>query len=81
MKKEYDLSQLKSRKNLHAFKLKKPANMCLSEDKHMYELALKAEAFDSFNPEEVSELDSTLADGLDPNETFDSAQFFALCKK
>lgn len=47
----------------------------------MYELALKAEAFDSVNPEEVSELDSTLADGLDPNETFDSAQFFALCKK
>ena len=81
MKKEYDLSKLKSRKNLHAFNLKKPVNTCLSEDEHMYELTLKLEAFDRANPEQVSELDSTLMDGLDPNETFESAKLFALCQK
>jgi hypothetical protein len=50
-------------------------------DEHMYELALKAEAFDRANPEESSELESTLMDGLDPNETFDNDKLFALCQK
>lgn len=50
-------------------------------DEHMHELALQAEAFDRANPEEVSELDATLMDGLDPNETFDSAKLSALCQK
>jgi hypothetical protein len=50
-------------------------------DEQMYELALKAEAFDRANPEEVSELDATLMDGLDPNETFDNAKLVALCQK
>ena len=50
-------------------------------DEQMYELALQAEAFDSANPEEVSELDATLMDGLDPNETFDNAKLLALCQK
>lgn len=50
-------------------------------DDHIYELALQAEAFDCANPEEVSELDATLMDGLDPNETFDNAKLLALCQK
>jgi hypothetical protein len=50
-------------------------------DEHMYELALQAEAFDRAKPQEVSELDATLMDGLDPNETFDSAKLSALCQK
>ncbi len=50
-------------------------------DEQMYELALQAEAFDRANPEEVSEFDATLMDGLDPNETFDSAKLLALCQK
>ena len=50
-------------------------------DEQMYELALQAEAFDRANPEEVSELDATLMDGLDPNETFDNAKLLALCQK
>ncbi len=50
-------------------------------DEHMHELALQAEAFDRANAEEVSELDSTLMDGLDPNETFDNAKLSALCQK
>ena len=50
-------------------------------NEHMYELALQAEAFDRANPEEVSELDATLMDGLDPNETFDNAKLVALCQK
>ena len=50
-------------------------------DEHMYELALQAEAFDRANPQEVSELDATLMDGLDPNETFDNAKLLALCQK
>jgi predicted DNA-binding protein len=50
-------------------------------DDHMYELALQAEAFDRADPEEVSELDATLMDGLDPNETFDNAKLLALCQK
>jgi len=42
MKKEYDLSKMKSRKNPYASKLKKPVTMRLSEDvieyfKHMAE--------------------------------------------
>lgn len=50
-------------------------------DEHMYELALKAEAFDRSNPEKSSELESTLMDGLDSNETFDTDKLFALCQK
>lgn len=50
-------------------------------DDHIYELALQAEAFDRANPDEVSELDATLMDGLDPNETFDNAKLLALCQK
>jgi hypothetical protein len=50
-------------------------------DEHMYELALQAEAFDRANPEEVSALDASLMDGLDPNETFDNAKLLALCQK
>ena len=50
-------------------------------DEHMYELALQAEAFDRATPQEVSELDATLMDGLDPNETFDNAKLLALCQK
>lgn len=50
-------------------------------DEHMHELALQAEAFDRANPQEVSELDATLMDGLDPNETFDNAKLLALCQK
>ena len=50
-------------------------------DEQMYELALQAEAFDRANPEEVSELDATLMDGLDHNETFDNAKLLALCQK
>ena len=47
----------------------------------MYELAVKAEAFDRANSEEVSELDATLVDGLDPNESFDNAKLLALFQK
>ena len=50
-------------------------------DAQMHELALQAEAFDRANPEEVSEFDATLMDGLDPNETFDNAKLSALCQK
>lgn len=50
-------------------------------DEQMYELALQAEAFDRVNPEEVSEFDATLMDGLDPHETFDNAKLLALCQK
>ena len=38
----------------------------------MYELGLKAEAFDHAHPAELTDLDSTLMDGLDPNESFDA---------
>ena len=47
----------------------------------MHQLALKAEAFDRANPGEIDELEATLMDGLDPNETFDNAKLFALCQK
>lgn len=50
-------------------------------DEQMCELAVKAEAFDRANPEEVRELDATLMDGLDPNESFDNAKLVALCQK
>jgi len=49
-------------------------------DDHMYELALKAEAFDRANPDEVKELESTLMDGLDPSETFDADKLASLCQ-
>ncbi len=47
----------------------------------MYELALKAEAYDNAHPEESLELEGTLMDGLDPNESFDIAKLSALCQK
>lgn len=50
-------------------------------DDYMHELALKAEAFDHAHPEESTEFESTLMDGLDPNETFDAAKLLALCQK
>ena len=50
-------------------------------DEYMYELALKAEAFDRANAEESNELESTLMDGVDKSETFDTAKLFALCQK
>jgi hypothetical protein len=50
-------------------------------DEHMHELALQAQAFDDANPEEANELESTLMDGLDANETFDAAKLSALCQK
>ena len=50
-------------------------------DEQMYELAVKAETFARVNPEEVSELDATLMDGLDFNESFDKAKLLALCQK
>ena len=50
-------------------------------DEHMYKLALKAQAFDNVHPEEYGEFESTLMDGLDPNETFDTAKLRALCQK
>lgn len=50
-------------------------------DEQMYERAVKAEAFDRANPEEVRELDATLMDGLDLNESFHNAKLLALCQK
>ena len=50
-------------------------------DQQMYELGLKAEAFDRTYPEDLTDLDSTLMDGLDPNESFDAAKLAALCQK
>jgi hypothetical protein len=81
MKKEYDLSKLKSRSNPYASKLKKPVTVRPLEDEYIEELAHKAEVFDLTNPEKVNELDATRMDGLDPNETFDSVKLFALCQK
>ena len=50
-------------------------------DQQMYELGLKAEAFDRTYPEDLTDLGSTLMDGLDPNESFDAAKLAALCQK
>lgn len=50
-------------------------------DEYMYELALKAEAFDRANAEEPNELESTFMDGVDRSETFDTDKLFALCQK
>ncbi len=44
MKAEYDLSQMKSRKNPYASKLKKPVTMRLSEDVVTYFKAMADEA-------------------------------------
>ena len=43
MKKEYDLSKMKSRKNPYASKLKKPVTMRLSEDVVQYFKAMSEE--------------------------------------
>jgi hypothetical protein len=50
-------------------------------DEYMYELALKAEVFDRANAEESNELESTLMDGVDKSETFDTDKLFALWQK
>lgn len=44
MKKEYDLSKMKSRKNPYASKLKKPVTMRLSEDVVIYFKRMAEEA-------------------------------------
>jgi uncharacterized protein (DUF4415 family) len=44
MKVEYDLSQMKSRKNPYASKLKKPVTMRLSEDVVAYFKGMAADA-------------------------------------
>ena len=44
MKKEYDLSKMKSRKNPYAAKLKKPISMRLSEDVVVYFKGMANEA-------------------------------------
>ena len=81
MKKEYDLFILKSRSNPYQSKFKKLVTTRLLDDEYIKEHALKADAFDRINPEEVSELNATLIDGLDPNETFECAKLLALCQK
>lgn len=48
---------------------------------HMQTLAIKAEAYDCANPNEREELESTIMDGLDKAETFDTAKLIALCQK
>ena len=40
-----------------------------------------AHGFDRAHPEELTDLDATLMDGLDPNESFDAAKLAALCQK
>jgi hypothetical protein len=49
-------------------------------DLQMFELALKAEAFDRAQPEDTIDLEATLMDGLDPNESFDAGKLAALCQ-
>ena len=51
------------------------------EDEKMRKLALKAEAFDRTHPGELNDLEATMMDGLDPNESFDTAKLVALCQK
>jgi hypothetical protein len=50
-------------------------------DEHMYQLGLKAEQFDQANPQESQDIEVTLMDGLDSNETFDTSKLSALCQK
>ena len=50
-------------------------------DEQMYQLGLQAEAYDQEHPEERSELEHTIMDGLDPNETFDVSKLLELCEK
>ncbi len=50
-------------------------------DEHMYQLGLKAEQFDHANPQESQDIEVTLMDGLDSNETFDTSKLSALCQK
>jgi hypothetical protein len=47
----------------------------------MNELALQAEAFDRAQPHESLDLEATLMDGLNPNESFDADKLAALCQK
>ena len=50
-------------------------------DEHMYQLGLKAEQYDQANPQESQDLEVTLMDGLELNETFDTSKLIALCQK
>jgi hypothetical protein len=50
-------------------------------DQQMNELALQAEAFDRAQSHESLDLEATLMDGLNPNESFDADKLAALCQK
>jgi hypothetical protein len=50
-------------------------------DQQMNELALQTEAFDRAQPHESLDLEATLMDGLNPNESFDADKLAALCQK
>ena len=50
-------------------------------DEQMYQLGLQAEKFDRLQPQERQELNATLMDGLNPDETFDINKLNALCQK
>lgn len=50
-------------------------------DAQMYALGLQAEAYDAAHPEEQTDFEATLMDGLDTQERFDEAKLLALCEK
>ena len=50
-------------------------------DAQMYSLGLRAEAYDAAHPEEQTDFDATLMDGLDAQESFDEEKLLALCEK
>jgi hypothetical protein len=50
-------------------------------DDALYQAAVQAQAFDDANPEENAPFAIAMADGLDPNETFDTAKLNALCQQ
>ncbi|MBH1971443.1 hypothetical protein FK216_08195 [Moraxellaceae bacterium AER2_44_116] len=52
-----------------------------NNDDALYRLALEAQAYDDAHPNEFADFNNTIADGLDPNETFDLAKLDALCQK
>lgn len=49
-------------------------------DDQMYQLGLQAQRHDQLQPEELQEVDATVMDGLNPDETFDVAKLAALCR-
>lgn len=49
-------------------------------DDALYQAAKQAQAFDDANPDESVSFNSTMLDGLDPNESFDIAKLNALCQ-